>query len=69
MKTKAFTLVVCPGCNCVIAVDKDDMTKYEWEGVQCVMSHKPHPFKDCYKLGLKKIEKTGEEIWMGVKED
>jgi len=63
MKTKPFTLVVCPSCGVVVAVDKSH------DGIHCTTCDKGHNLKDCYKLGLKKDEVTGEEIWMGVKED
>ena len=63
MKTKPFTLVVCPSCGCVIAIG------ISYTGIHCVVCDKHYDLKDCYKLGLKKIEKTGEEIWMGVKEE
>lgn len=62
MKTKPFTLVVCPGCGRVLAIPKDTKLK----GMKCGSTQ--YKFKDCYKLGLKKIEETGEEIWVGVKE-
>lgn len=63
MKTKEFALVVCPSCGCVIAIDK------LYTGIHCMDCGKHYDLKDCFKLGLKKNEKTGEEIWVGVKDE
>ena len=64
MKTKPFTLIVCPGCLTVKAIPKD------WHGgVLICECGKQVSFDHAFRLGLKKIEETGEEIWVGVKED
>lgn len=63
MQTKPFTLIVCPFCSAVVAVDKI------FQEFPCPVCNRMHDIKDSYKLGLKKIEKTGEELWVGVKED
>ena len=63
MKTKPFTLVICPECGLVIALSKS------YTGIHCMECDTHYDINECYKLGLKKNEETGEEIWVGVKED
>ncbi len=64
MKTKPFTLVTCPDCLTVLGIEKNDaeFTCHTCKRIRINVN-------ECYKLGLKKIEETGEEIWVGVKED
>ena len=64
MQTKPFTLVVCPKCGNVRVIKKCECS-YE-----CHVCGRVVPDVDkTYKLGLKKNEKTGDEIWVGVKEE
>lgn len=64
MITKQFTLVVCPDCQTVLAIRKN------METFTCHICKRIGIKTDeSHKLGLKKIEKTGEEVWVGVKEE
>lgn len=63
-ETKDFTLVVCPGCGLVYALGKRQI------GFKCPgCGNTNRKIDDCHKLGLKLNEVTGEETWVGVKEE